>query len=50
MVEQSMKLLPSTLYAESWNIAWRQAAPGAILTENTTENTVRAVQEMLSGL
>lgn len=33
-------LKKTALYAESWNVAWRQAAPGTILTDKTTPFTI----------
>lgn len=36
----AFKLKKIPLYAESWNIAWRQAAPGAVLTDKNTPFTI----------
>lgn len=33
-------LRKTALYAESWNVAWREAAPGTILTDHTTPFTI----------
>ena len=35
-----MPLQNTALYAESWNVAWREAAPGTILTDKNTPFTI----------
>ena len=36
----SLQLHKSPLFAESWNVAWRHAAPGTILTDKTAPFTI----------
>lgn len=40
MNHMRMLLHNTILHAESWNVAWRKAAPGAILTDQTTPFTI----------